>query len=156
MKTEQFGMGQVAKRGSVLFVTVLVTSALGLAACKPVMPEGTTTPATEVTTAPSGEATEMPTAEATVEVSGEAADAVSKASQALAEELKISADRIEVVSSEAVEWPDSCLGVTSADTMCAQVITPGYSVVLSVDGKQYEVHTNADGTSVMIASGLES
>jgi hypothetical protein len=158
---------------------ILVISAISLAACMPVQPA---TPATgeQATAAPAGEATEeateAPTAEATaaatdestpqateVPVEGAGGDTASgvdaitsQVTQMLAQQLQISAGEIEVVSAEAVDWPDSCIGVQSADTMCAQVITPGYKVVLNANGQQYEYHTNADGSFVQLASGPEA
>jgi hypothetical protein len=46
---------------------------------------------------------------------------------------------------EQVEWPDACLGASSTDQMCAQVITPGYKVTFEVSkqgGKKYLYHTD--------------
>jgi hypothetical protein len=77
---------------------------------------------------------------------------VAQVVEAAAVELQVSASVIEVVSVEAVEWPDSCLGVTSADTMCAMVITPGYRVVLNVEGQEVEYHTNEDGSEIVAAT----
>jgi hypothetical protein len=70
----------------------------------------------------------------------------------LAQHLGVSADEITAVSAEFVEWSDACLGVHSAGQMCAQVITPGYRIMLEAAGKQYEVHTDRNGTSVAILS----
>jgi hypothetical protein len=74
----------------------------------------------------------------------------------LAQQLQLDLDQIEIVSVEEVEWPDACLGVYTADMMCAQVITPGYRVVLAVDGQQYEYHTNSDGSFVQLFSAPEA
>lgn len=60
----------------------------------------------------------------------------------LAQRLGVSTDRIEVVSVERVEWPDACLGAARTGEACAQVITPGYRVVLAVDGVEYVYHTD--------------
>jgi hypothetical protein len=49
---------------------------------------------------------------------------------------------IEIVSVEAVDWPDACLGLPRPDEACAQVITPGLRVVLSAGARAYEYHTN--------------
>ncbi|MCY3904585.1 MAG: hypothetical protein OXF76_15580 [Caldilineaceae bacterium] len=54
------------------------------------------------------------------------------------------ADEITVVSTEEVEWSDSSLGCPEPDTMYAQVITPGYLIVLESGGDTYEYHTGAD------------
>jgi hypothetical protein len=70
----------------------------------------------------------------------------------LAQRLKIDPDTIKLVSVEAVDWPDGCLGVQTPGVMCTMVITPGYLVILEADGKQYEYHTNESGDVVRLAS----
>jgi hypothetical protein len=72
------------------------------------------------------------------------------AQAALATKLGVTADRITIVSVEHVEWPDACLGAATEGEMCAQVITPGYRVVLETDDKQYEAHTDESGRVVHI------
>jgi len=72
--------------------------------------------------------------------------------QALAAALGIAVDQIKIISAEAVEWPDGCLGVSRSDMMCIQVITPGFRIVLEANGQQYEYHTNRDGSAVMLAT----
>ena len=58
---------------------------------------------------------------------------------------------ITVVSVEHMDWPDGCLGVHLPDTMCTQVIVPGYRVVLEANGQRYIYHTNANGSQVILA-----
>jgi hypothetical protein len=58
------------------------------------------------------------------------------------------------VSVEEVEWPDGCLGVQRPNVACIQVITPGFRIVLEADGARYEYHTDADGSVVVLATGL--
>jgi hypothetical protein len=72
--------------------------------------------------------------------------------QTLAAALGISADQITVVSIEAVDWPDGCLGVRRMGVLCMQVIVPGFRIVLEAKGKQYEYHTSADGSVVAPAA----
>jgi len=76
--------------------------------------------------------------------------AVAAARTRLAEHLSVASDAIEIVSAESVEWGDACLGIRKPDQMCLTVITPGYSVIASVDGAQYELHTNQTGSVVGI------
>lgn len=76
--------------------------------------------------------------------------AVAAAQQALSDLLSIDPTSITVVSVDAVDWPDACLGVPTPGA-CAQVITPGYRIILSVSGQSYEFHTNLDGTLVIPA-----
>src|SRR6266508_730242 len=60
----------------------------------------------------------------------------------LSENLGIAPDKIKLVSTEAVDWPDSCLGISIEGISCAQVITPGFRVILEANGKQVEYRTN--------------
>lgn len=119
--------------------------------------EGATT---EPTVQAGGEITPEATAELTEEVTTtatvDASPVVSQVTQMLAQQLQISADQIIVVSAEPVDWPDACLGVESADMMCAQVITPGYRIVLSANDQQYEYHTNKDGSFIQLASAPQA
>lgn len=73
-----------------------------------------------------------------------------QARAALAAQLGIAADGIAVVSVEPVEWPDACLGLPQADEMCAQVITPGYRIVLEAPGGRYTAHTDQAGGRVRL------
>ena len=61
----------------------------------------------------------------------------------LSKELGIPAANIKVASTEAMEWPDGGLGCPEPDTSYAQVITPGYRIVLQVGDMPYEYHTGA-------------
>ena len=65
--------------------------------------------------------------------------------QAARDELRArtgSSDDAEVRLVEPVDWPDSSLGCPQPDMMYAQVITPGYRVVLALDDQEYVYHTN--------------
>ena len=75
-----------------------------------------------------------------------------KARADLAERLQIDPDTIKLVSVEAVDWPDGCLGVQTPGVMCTMVITPGYRVILEAGGKQYEYHTSVSGDAVRLAA----
>ena len=60
----------------------------------------------------------------------------------LAARLNVKVEAIAVVSAEFVQWPDSCLGVTTDGVFCAEVITPGFKIVLEHAGIDYEYHTD--------------
>ena len=66
--------------------------------------------------------------------------------------VDLTPDKIKLVSTEAVDWPDSCLGVSTEGIMCSQVVTPGFRVVLEADGKQVEYHTNQDASVIVPAT----
>ena len=71
---------------------------------------------------------------------------------ALSANLGLPADKITLVSTEAVDWPDGCLGVYEDGLVCAEVITPGFRVILEANGKQVEYRTNEDGTQIRPAT----
>ncbi len=71
--------------------------------------------------------------------------------QFAAAELGVDPAGIQVLSIDAVEWRNSCLGVDKPGEMCLDVITPGYRVLLEVDGEQVAVHTNQAGTVLRLA-----
>ncbi len=69
--------------------------------------------------------------------------------KALADKLSIPSGQITLVSTEAVNWPDGCLGVVVPGVTCAKGPVPGFRIKLSAGERQYEYHTNQDGTSVI-------
>ena len=71
--------------------------------------------------------------------------------QFAAAELGVDPASIQVLSVDAVEWRNSCLGVDKPGEMCLEVITPGYRVLLEVDGQEVAVHTNQDGSYMRLA-----
>jgi hypothetical protein len=62
-----------------------------------------------------------------------------------ASHLGVSRDQLHVDQVEAHDWPDSSLGCPQADQQYLQVITPGFSVVISSGSHQLEYHTDARG-----------
>lgn len=77
-----------------------------------------------------------------------------KARDELAKFLNVAEAEIMIETIEEKEWPDACLGAAMAREVCAAVITPGYRVVLTVDGSTFEMHTNLDGSVVRQARTL--
>ena len=61
---------------------------------------------------------------------------------------------VAVLSAEETEFTDGCLGLGGPAESCLQAITPGWLVMLSANGQEYEVHTDATGQQVRIA-GLD-
>lgn len=75
---------------------------------------------------------------------------------ALSDITGLSADTITLVSTEAVTWPDGCLGVQRLGVMCTQAEVEGFKILLEAEGKQYEFHTNQNGSAVVLAAGEAS
>ena len=125
----------------VLFViTVLV---LILAACAPNEPA-----ATQESTYPSEPSypSEPPTS-----IPVDLTPAQLAAAELLAETVSLDVDQIKIVSTEAVTWPDGCLGIVKVGVMCTQAEVPGFKILLEAGGQQYEFHTNEDGSVVLSA-----
>jgi hypothetical protein len=72
------------------------------------------------------------------------------AAEYLAAELGISAEEIDVLSVARYEWPDTGLGCPEPERSYAQVVTPGYSVILRARDVEYEVHTDLEGRVAVI------
>jgi hypothetical protein len=70
------------------------------------------------------------------------------AMQALVEAINIPVDQIRLISTEAVQWPDGCLGIIRINARCMGGPVEGFRIILAANGEQYEFHTNQDGTAV--------
>lgn len=73
---------------------------------------------------------------------------------ALSENLGLPTDEIQLVSTEAVGWPDGCLGIQQEGMMCTEAIVPGFRVILEANGREVEYRTNQDGTQIRPATVL--
>jgi hypothetical protein len=74
------------------------------------------------------------------------------ARQVLAQQLHVDLAAVIFVSFEWVEWPDACLGAAVEGKVCAQVLTPGYVVVLEAMGQRYEYHSDETGSTLRLAA----
>jgi hypothetical protein len=87
-----------------------------------------------------------------VEPPAEAEQAIRLAREDLARRLGLAPKAIRLVSVEAMEWRDTSLGCPQPGMMYAQVITPGFRVVLEAKGQKYQYHTDA-GRFVVLCRG---
>jgi hypothetical protein len=176
--TEKFashaGSRWVYRLGVALLMTLLLAGCEGL----PVAPAATPVPvrslteptatatATEVATAiPTVAPTEEPATESTSEgigvppggemtnPGGSPTELIERAKAEVAGLARSSAENVQVVSVEAVDWSDSSLGCPKAGMMYAQVITPGYKIVLESGGNTYEFHTTRNSEGPLVRCG---
>lgn len=71
----------------------------------------------------------------------------------VSEQSGLTLEALRVVSVEEVEWPDSSLGCPQPGMMYAQVITPGFRVVVeSTSGETFDVHLSQSGGGVVCTS----
>lgn len=72
----------------------------------------------------------------------------------VAEALGVAPETLQVLTAESVEWSDTSLGCPQPGMMYAQVITPGWRVILVTDqGQQYEVHTGRRPDHFVVCTG---
>ena len=119
--------------------SVFIRSGLGLVAGALLFLAGCSshaTPPPSGTTSPSSTATE-----------DARKTAYRAASKALSEKINAPIDSIVGVTQDEMTWNDSCLGCPQTGENCAQVVTPGYRIVLRVSDATYEYHTDLGGTA---------
>lgn len=68
----------------------------------------------------------------------------------LADELDVDEGDFGLVSSEGVGWPDASLGCPKEGYAYAQVLTTGYKLVFDLAGTSHTVHTNSDGSHMVV------
>ena len=73
-----------------------------------------------------------------------------EARKLLADELGVDGGDFRLHSSEGVGWSDASLGCPQEGYAYAQVITPGYKLVFDLAGTSHAVHTNSDGSHMVI------
>ncbi|HSN75325.1 MAG TPA: hypothetical protein VL334_09620, partial [Anaerolineae bacterium] len=142
------------RKHSLVFSAVLV---IVLAACAvppppPAVDLPTSRPPTAEPPLPTTTPTiDIPPAEVEPPATAGPAAIADAAVQFAAAELGVDPASVQVIRVDAVEWRNSCLGVDKPGEMCMDVITPGYRVLLEVDGQEVAVHTNQEGTVMRLA-----
>jgi hypothetical protein len=79
--------------------------------------------------------------------------AAQAARQALAQELGVPVESINIQRADPTEWSDSCLGLGGPAESCLQAITPGYRVFLEREGEQYIYRTDETGQALRREEG---
>lgn len=67
---------------------------------------------------------------------------------AIADDLGLSESDVQVLITEPREWPDASLGCPEPGHAYADVITPGYLIVVQAGGEEFEFHTDERETVV--------
>lgn len=83
---------------------------------------------------------------ASVAVPPEATSAVEQAKADAAVRTGIEAAAWKVTRLEATQWPDASLGCPESGEMYAQVLTPGFLIELSAQGRTLEYHSGRKRT----------
>lgn len=128
-----------------LAALTIVAAAAILAGCSS---SGAASPAASLPGRPSLSPDLPPSAPASnAPVTGEVPEAVL---QAIQQQLAVDVPGVDlttatVVTAEAVEWPDGSLGCPEMGMMYTQAITPGYHVVISAGGVEYDYRATDAG-----------
>ena len=130
-------------------IKIILLATLILTACAP-LPIPTLAPAQIATALPlskpqststplQGEILDMTPIPSTPSVSGMQA-LIEQAKEDLARRLSTSEAQITIVDAKDVTWPNSSLGCPQPGMLYAEVLTPGYLILLNANGKDYEYH----------------
>ena len=68
----------------------------------------------------------------------------------LAGELEVDEGAFKLDSAEGMGWSDASLGCPQEGMFYAQVLTSGYRLVFGLAGTSYAVHTNSDGSHMVV------
>jgi len=75
-------------------------------------------------------------------VAGPPSQVALAAQQRLAKDLGVAPNQVQLVSTEQVKWPNTCLGLARPNEGCADTMTSGWRIIFDVAGQPYEVRTN--------------
>jgi len=78
--------------------------------------------------------------------------ALDEARRRLSERLGVPEAQVLVKEVERVEWPDACLGAGGSDEICAEVVTPGFRIVLEARGGEHVYHSDLQGNVRLAAN----
>ena len=113
----------------------------------PTLPTEINSPVSPVS--PLKESAPMPASKQSSEPIKGSETALAAAIADLSQRLNVPASDISLVSMEAKEWNDSSLGCPQEGMMYAQVITPGYLMILAAQDQQYPYHTDTKTNVVL-------
>lgn len=64
------------------------------------------------------------------------------------EVLGVAAEQIEIKTVEKMDWPNGCLGLAGPDEVCTEAITPGWLVVVDINGTEHRFRVDETGTNI--------
>lgn len=137
---------------------VLLAGLMLLSACAPIIPAATEAPtATGTPSQPPPPATTETPAEVTPEITPPpvsvtdlpSASMVQLSIAALDEKFNLASEAVTVTEVIPMTWPDAGLGCPKKGVLYAQVLTPGFQILLEADGHVFTFHTDSDDTMVL-------
>jgi hypothetical protein len=91
----------------------------------------------------------LPTTAAIPTLPPDLPEPVRAAVEQAADDANTTVDQVELLGFNEEEWSNSGLGCPVEGQFYAQVITPGYRVVVRVEGRELEYHTDLRGSVVL-------
>jgi hypothetical protein len=130
---------------------LLVASTLIASACaaSPTPPAATSAVATQPAPSPAAVVARSPSVVASPSPGAQNNPAAQAAVREAAAHLGMSEADVKVEQLEARQWSDASLGCPRQGVLYAQVLTPGYLIVVSGGGKQLEYHSDERGRVVL-------
>ena len=147
-------------KGTLQFASITLLLLIALSACGGAPPTKPAIPL-ESTVIPQKPARILPSATPEVQVVVPPAspatgtiprELIEKARTDLSAYLDIDPDEIDVGEARAAAWPDASLGCPQPGLAYAEVITPGYWILLKAQGAEYPYHTD-QGDQVVLCLG---
>ena len=71
--------------------------------------------------------------------------ALGEARRRLSQRLGVPEAQVSVREVTNAQWPNACLGAADDEEVCAEVITPGFRIVLRARGREYVYHSDLQG-----------
>ncbi len=132
------GCGSAPPAGSTSSAPTATRAVVPAPTAAPTLPAASGVPSPTSAPRPTASATEAPRPAAATATTSGLERAVANAQADLARRLGVAPASASVVQSESVTWPDGSLGCPQPGVMYTQIVTPGYHVVLSAGGQEYD------------------
>jgi hypothetical protein len=138
-----------------LLVLPALAASLALGACAtqnnqpPPAPSPPNSPTSPAPQPPSGPSRAPVLSPLPAEGSDAQAAAIEAARQDAAQRLNLSPSAVQLEDVQRRQWPDRALGCPRQGVLYAQIVTPGYVVVVAGGGKHLEYHTDDRGQAVL-------
>jgi len=136
-------------RGLLVAGTLIACSCAGASPATPASPTAAPPSPTQL---PASPAVSSPQVVASPSAGSQGQPAVEAAVREAAAHLGVNQADLKVEQVEARQWPDASLGCPRPGVLYAQVLTPGFLIVVSGAGKQLEYHSDERGRAVVLCA----
>jgi hypothetical protein len=142
--------GSIMKQKNIFYLLIISTWIL-LVGCS--ASEGAVTGTAVPTIVPTVEPTPGPTLGQSLDPNSSGLPAARAAALVLAADLNVDPSLLVIESITSITWPDGCLGVHRMGVLCTKVVSDGYIITFSMNGRYYQTNSNGDGSSLVQVPG---